>query len=279
VAVATASETARAVFRGNRAAGRLALTVESASGMTRRMRVYEDGPLRVRFPGRASSHLEAVIVNTAGGIAGGDGLDIGIAVGSGADLVVTTAAAEKVYRSDGDDATMGVRLEVGRGGSLAWLPHETILFDRARLSRSIDVDLADDASLLLAESVVFGRSAMGEAVRAGRFLDRWRVRRGGKLVFADTMRLEGEIACKLMQPAIAAGGVALATVLLLPADDDVISGVRSLGQGLGGEVGISSWNGLAVARLCAKDGAMLRHDLIAVLTVLSERPLPRLWLN
>ncbi len=111
---------------------------------------------------------------------------------------------------------MDVTLEIGEGARLAWLPQETILFDRARLSRRIDVDLAESASLLMAEAVVFGRAAMGEAMSQGFFADRWRVRRAGKLVFADSARLDGAIAEKLGQPASAAGGIAIATVLIAP---------------------------------------------------------------
>ena len=108
--------------------------------------------------------------------------------------MVTTAAAEKIYRSPGPDADMEVALAVSAGGQLAWLPQETILFDRARLSRRIEVDLAEGASLIMAEAVVFGRAAMGETVREGRFADRWRVRRDGRLIFAESARLDGAIA-------------------------------------------------------------------------------------
>src|SRR6202158_2544007 len=129
--------------------------------MSRRLRVHEEGSLRVRCPGPPSPELEAVIVNTAGGVAGGDQFVLDVSVAPGAHLVITTAAAEKVYRSLDPDATIDVNLKVGAGGSLAWLPQETILFDRARLARAVDVDLAEDARLVLAETIVFGRTGMG----------------------------------------------------------------------------------------------------------------------
>ncbi len=110
---------------------------------------------------------------------------------------------------------------------------------------------------------MFGRAAMGEAMREGFFADRWRVRRAGKLIFADSARLDGAIAAKLAAPAVAAGGIAIATVLVAPGGDGELAAVRALGEQFTGEVGISAWNGIAVARLCAKDGAALRHDLIA----------------
>jgi urease accessory protein len=266
------------IFAANRAAGRIALRVVASAGRTRRSRVHEDGSLRARFPNAVTDALELVIVNTGGGMTGGDCFAIDISLGEGASLIAGTAAAEKVYRSTGPDAEMDVSLEIGEGARLAWLPQETILFDRARLSRRIDVDLSGGASLVMAEAVVFGRAAMGEAMHHGFFADRWRVRRAGKLVFADSARLDGAVAEKLGQPASAAGGIAIATVLVAPGGDATLAAVRALDGQFAGEVGISAWNDIAVARLCAKDGAALRHDLIAVLAALGSA-VPRLWLQ
>jgi urease accessory protein len=119
---------------------------------------------------------------------------------------------------------------------------------------------------------------MGEVMNKGFFADRWRVRRDGQLVFADTAWLEGAIAARLIEPAIANSGIAIATVLIAPGGDDTLASLRALNDHFAGEVGVSAWNGFAVARLCAKDGAALRHDLVAVLAALGE-PVPRLWLN
>jgi urease accessory protein len=268
------------VFAGNRAIGAIALTVAAGAEGSRRRRVHEEGALRVRFPNVAGGDaLEAVVVNTAGGMTGGDRFDLDMAVGPGAKLTVTTAAAEKIYRSLGADTDIRVKLDVGSGGALAWLPQETILFDRIRLRRSIEADLAPDASLLLAEGVVFGRSAMGETLTQGHFSDRWRVRRGGVLVFAESLRLHGAIAEQLDQRAVAGGGVAIASVLKVPADDAAVAAVRAKQSEFAGEVGVSAWSGLALARLVAPDGAALHRDLIAVLSAFGNMPLPRLWLN
>jgi urease accessory protein len=264
-------------FAENRAVGGITLAVRASGAVTRRARVREDGPLRVRCPGPISDELEAVIVNTGGGVAGGDRLRLDVTVEPGARLVVTTAAAEKVYRTLEAAATIDVKLSVGAAASLAWMPQEMIVFDRARLKRAIDIDLAADARLLLAEAIVFGRSGMGEAVRDGFLFDRWRLRRGGRLIHAEAMRLDGAVANKLAQPAVAKGGIALATVLIVPGEE--AAGVRALGNRLRGEAGASTWNGLTVVRLCAPDGAALRHDLLAVLAALRGAPLPRLWLN
>jgi urease accessory protein len=275
--VSFAAASAEKIFAANRAEGRLALTVAANAGTTRRSRVAEQGSLRVRFPGPVGRELEAVLVNTAGGMAGGDRFGIEIAAQAGARLVVGTAAAEKVYRSSGDATDVSVKLDVGAGATLRWLPQETILFDRARLNRRIDADMDEGASLVLAEAVVFGRSAMGERVEQGELIDRWRISVGGRLVFAESVRLSGAIATKLAEPAAAAGGCAIATVLLMPGGEPQAMAVRA--QDFSGEVAISAWNGVAVARLVARDGAALRHDLTRVLAALDGGPLPKLWLN
>src|SRR4051794_32193631 len=116
-------------FAANRVVSRIALTVAASEGRSHRSRIYEDGALRVRFPNGAK--LEGVVVNTGGGIAGGDRFSFDVAVEDGAQFTLTTAAAEKAYRSLGEDATLDVTLAVGRGADLRWLPQETILFDQA----------------------------------------------------------------------------------------------------------------------------------------------------
>jgi urease accessory protein len=261
----------------NRAVGRIDLAVKRHAGMTRRAKVFEDGPLRVRMPGAPAPEAEAVIVNTAGGIAGGDRLDIAVTAQEGTALVVTSAAAEKVYRALGPAAEVAVSLTVEQGASLAWMPQETLLFDRARIARSIEVTVAQDARLLLAETVVFGRTAMGEIVSEGEFADRWRVRRAGRLIYAESIKLSGTIADRLAVPAVAGERAAAATVLVVPGDEATVAAVRSHGQDYAGEVGASAWTGIALVRLCARDGATLRHDLALVLQTLRGVPLPRLW--
>jgi urease accessory protein len=268
-----------AIFAANRARGSVSFDVHQVEGVTRRRRLHESGSLRVRFPSPETTGLSAVLVNTAGGIAGGDHFDIEIAAGEGARLAVTTAAAEKIYRAQGPAAQLDIALKAAAGAHLSWLPQETILFDRARVARRIDVDLAEGASLLLCEIVVFGRAAMGERMLDGEFVDRWRVKRGGRLVFAETMRLSGDIGGKLARPAIARGGAAIGTALIAPGDQALVEDIRELAGSFGGEVGISAWNGFAMARFCAQDAARLRADMMAVLGRASGSALPRLWLN
>ena len=130
---------------------------------------------------------------------------------------------------------------------------------------------------MLAEIVVFGRAAMGERMLSGSFVDRWRLRRGGRLIFAETTRLDGDIGQKLARPAVASGGAAIGTALIVPGDESLVERLREAAQDFRGEVGISAWNGFAMARFCAQDASLLRADMMAVLGR-SGAALPRLWL-
>jgi urease accessory protein len=209
----------------------------------------------------------------------GDRFSVAVALEESAKLVVTTAAAEKIYRTDGPQAALAVTATLAADAELTWLPQETILFDRARLTRTVDIAMAPTARLVFAETVVFGRTAMAETVRDGHFADRWRMRRDGKLVFAENFGLDGAIADRLGEPAVAAGHLALGTVLMVPGDDADVNAARAVAGRFRGEAGISAWSGIALARLTARDGAPLRHDLVIMLSALGHAPLPRLWLN
>ncbi|MGY8663290.1 urease accessory protein UreD [Bradyrhizobium sp. UFLA05-109] len=266
------------IFEANRARGVVRFDVHARDGMTRRGALHESGSLRVRFPSPEGEGLSGVFVNTAGGVAGGDRFDIEISAGEGSRLTLTTAAAEKVYRAPGAAAELNVVLKVAAGAHLGWLPQETILFDRARVQRRFDISLDDAASLMLCEIVVFGRTAMGERMEQGEFVDRWRLSRGGRLVFAETVRLDGDIGAKLARPAVAKGGAAIGTALIVPGDEALVERIREASESFAGEVGISAWNGFAMARFCAQDAARLRADMMTVLAR-TGAALPRLWLN
>ncbi|WP_439358747.1 urease accessory protein UreD [Bradyrhizobium sp. DASA03007] len=266
------------VFEANRARGAVRFDVHARDGMTRRGTLHESGSLRVRFPSPEGEGLSGVFVNTAGGVAGGDRFDIDITAADAARLTLTTAAAEKVYRAQGKAAELNIALRVGAGAHLSWLPQETILFDRARVHRRFDIALDEAASLLLCEIVVFGRTAMGERMEQGEFVDRWRLSRGGGLVFAETVRLDGHIGEKLARSAVAKSGAAIGTALIVPGDEALVERIREASESFAGEVGISAWNGFAMARFCAQDAARLRADMMAVLAR-TGAALPRLWLN
>ncbi len=269
----------RTIFAGNRAHGHVCLALAATPQGTKRIATREEGSLRVRFPNVGAGAPEAVFINTAGGIAGGDRFAIDLALAAGARLTVTTAAAEKIYRSLGPHARVDVCATLADGAELTWLPQETILFGHARLARTITVALAQSAKLLVAEMIVFGRSASGETVHEGSLADRWQVRRGGRLIFAENLRLDGPVSERLSEAAVAGGRIALGTVLIAPGDARAVAAVRAASEQFHGEVGISSWNGMALARLASADGAALRHDMVVLLCALGRPALPRSWLN
>ena len=169
--------------RLQRAEGRARIAFRRKDGRTRLERLFQEGCAKLRLPTPlGDAPPEAVVINTAGGLTGGDRFAVEVELGEGAAATVTTQACERIYRSTGEPAEVTSRLRVAAGGRLAWLPQETILFDGGRLSRGLEVDLAGDAELLCVESILLGRAAMGERVIQGLLHDRWRIRREGRLI-------------------------------------------------------------------------------------------------
>ncbi len=278
-----AASTAAPALRLERARGRAEVDFRFADGATRLERLYQEGQAKIRLPKPYGEEPPtAVLINTAGGIAGGDHIAYAARFGAGTRAVVTSQAAERVYRSSqtdgGRDGVIETRLEIDAGARAEWLPQETILFDRARLSRSLDIEMAADASLLAVESIVFGRTAMGEEVESCRLADRWRVRRGGRLVFADALRLDGAAREILAGSATGAGARAVATVLWIDAGVEArVDDVRAVLATASGEAGASAFDGMLVARLAAADPTRLRADLVRLLLHIREAELPRVW--
>jgi urease accessory protein len=264
-----------------RASGSIRLGFRRAAGGSALATLYQQGSAKARFP-RVPAGLppEAVIINTAGGLTGGDHFTIDVAVAAGAAATATTQACEKVYRSPGGNAVIATTLRLEAGTRLDWLPQETILFDQGRLARQLSVDMAADATLLAAESVIFGRTARGESVSQGFWRDRWRIRRDGRLLFADCTTLEGAFADVLRRPAVLAGRCAMATIVYVAPDAaSALAALRARLEASPAEAGASTRDGLLVARIVAADGAALRTTLIAALAALrGDRPMPRVWL-
>lgn len=257
----------------------------TAGGSTALDTLHQAGAGRARFPnpteGGAAAQAQAILLNMAGGLTGGDRFDIDVGMGPGARATVTTAAAEKIYRSlHGDPAHMRVEARLEAGSTLLWLPQPTILFDRAVLERRTTIDVASSARLLAAEVLIFGRTAMGEDVVTGGVTDHWRVRHGGKLIYADTLRLSGAVAAQLERRATFAGSRATATVLYV-ADDAAarLEPVREIlaAASPGSSIGASAWGQILLLRGLAKDGRTLQVALRPVIEALSGRLLPRIW--
>lgn len=264
-------------LQANRAAAHLALSARLVAGRTCLGRLREGGGYRIKFPAPARG-LEAVLVNTGGGLLGGDRLSLAVTAETGAELMLTTQSAEKVYRAVATPAEIAVALQVERGAHLHWLPQESILFSGARLRRRIEAEIAADSELLVAESAIFGRLAMGEVPGEGLLIDRWRLRRAGRLAFADDLRLDGNLAQLLDRPALGGGARAMAgLVLLAPDAEDRLEAARAMMEGDGVSCGASAWDGKLVVRMLAVDPAPMRQCLARLIAGFSGRPLPRFW--
>lgn len=247
-------------------------------------RLRQQGCAKIRLPRvHKPGHPEAVLLNTAGGLTGGDRFDVDASWAPGTQAAVTTQAAERLYKSTGGQALVCNRLHVGAGAVAFWLPQETIAFDGAAIERRFEVELEGDATLFAVESWMIGRAAMGETVQHAEIRDHWRVRRDGKLVFADGLRLSGDVQSILDRPAIARGRSFFATLFVSPFDDTQLDEIRELCTEADGEAGCSAFANALVARLVTQDVASLRQAIIQIISRLGSKRLdgpfamPRVW--
>lgn len=240
-------------------------------------RLYQSGSAKVRFCAAADGVREAVLINTAGGLAGGDRFDWSLVLAGTARCRVVTQACEKAYRAAAEEpAEVGVSIEAAAGSRLEWLPQETILFDGSRLERRFDVRLEPGARFLAAEAMVLGRRAMGETAVCARLRDRWRVQWGEQLIFAEELKLETGPSMA-GRPGLLRDDAAFALVLLV--GEDAEGRLDAVRERLGHNGGASAWEGKLICRIAAADGLSLRTTLVAVLAALrgGAQP-PRLWM-
>jgi len=263
------------------------IMVKAVENRSRLDQLFQEGAAKIRVPRGYGAGLDAVIINTAGGLTGGDELFWHCEAGADTALTVTTQACEKTYKAIGHEpARVMVDLKLGAGAQLAWLPQETILFNSARLVRNLNVDMVSGSRLLMVEPVILGRKAMGEAVSTGIFRDRWRVRIDGRLIHAEDTVLGEDIAGHTAHAVGFAGATAFATILCVAPDmADQLPAVRSIidksGDGTGGA---SAWSlhygrtGKLLARVCAQDGYTLRKTLVPLLHLLTDGAgVPKIW--
>ncbi len=268
-----------------RANGAARIVLAAREGATHATDVFQKSPLRVLFPrvdGGAPD--ETVLANTSGGIAGGDAHTYEVIAGEGSAMTVTTQAAEKVYRALDAHASITTSLTVAAGARLAWLPQETILFDGARLHRSTHIALAPGAELLALEWAVLGRAARGEKMLSGEIKDSWRVRIGGRLVWADTFRIGDAVWPHLDRAVLLDGCTALATVIYSgPRPEARLEAIREALKPLPCRAGATLVAGIIVLRFAALAPSDLRLALRGFLQEFNSNAarspfrVPKMW--
>lgn len=234
------------------------------------------GALKLLFPRRAEA-LEAIVINTAGGITGGDRFDLEATAGAGSTLTITTQAAERAYRAQpGQIGRFRTQLRVDAGATLNWLPQETILYENASFSRSLCANLTANARFLMVEPVLFGRKAMGENLHSAMFRDHIDIRRDGHPLYRDGLRLDGDIAATLDRPGVAGGARAMASLVwIAPEARGALDTIRDLIGRAGGASMVRE--DVMVLRLLGEDGFALRRCLVPVLDRLTRNTLPQSW--
>lgn len=261
-----------------RAVGELRLSVKRRGPRTVIDRFRQSGSVKCLFPRGSGPEMQAVLINTAGGVTGGDRFDTAVRAAADTALTLTTQACERAYRAQaGQVGDIRTRLRVAAGARLNWLPQETIVFDRSDIVRRLSVELAQGATFLMTEPMIFGRAAMGEIVTACRFVDRIDIRRDGVPLYLDAMRLEGDVQAHLSRAFVAGGAGAMASVLLV--SDRAEAHLEPVRQMLPETAGASLLRqDVLVLRVLAEDGFALRKSLIPILNRLSGGPLPRCWM-
>lgn len=229
------------------------------------------------FPRGRRDALTGVFLNTAGGMTGGDKFAISAHAQAASRLTLTSQAAERIYGAASGTATLSTTLRVDEGARLDWMPQETILFEQSALRRSLDVTVAQGATFLMVEPVVFGRLAMGERVRHGTFVDKVRVRDSDGLLFADQITLNGDLDLVLQGLAVGHGALAMASVLFVAPDAAAhLTTLRYLMPATGGVSLIR--DRVLFIRILAADSFVLRQSLLPVLRVLYGADLPKTWM-
>jgi len=237
----------------------------------------EEGSYRAIFPRPQHGNLEAVIINTAGGVTGGDQFSTTISANEKARISVTTQAAERIYRAAGSDAgQIKTTLTVATKAQLCWLPQETILFDGCRLERSLAVDVAPRAAFLMLEPLVFGRAASGENLNSCSLQDSVTITCRGQPLYHDRIKMDGDLAERLSRNAVANNARAMASLVMVDvAARERLSACRKLLPQTAGASALSE--NVIVMRFLAKDSFALRGAILPILKLLTDDAVPKNW--
>jgi urease accessory protein len=250
-----------------RSVGSCRLVLKGSEHGNRIVDVFQRSPVRVMFPHVGSNGIEeAVFVNTAGGVAGGDRLDTAVTALTHACVTLTSQTAEKIYRALDEPAHISTTLNVGSTARLAWCPQESIVFNRARVRRKTQIALSSGAELLALEWLVLGRAAHGETVASGHVVDSWQVEKDGRLVWADIMRITDDVFPHLRRKALLADCTAVATLVYFgPALKTRFDCLRDWAAGLECHAAATVVGGLIVVRVAAALPFTLRQGLRSLL--------------
>lgn len=174
--------------------GSLNLVYAERNGTTQLRHNQAQAPLKVQRPfyPEGSEVCHSVILHTAGGIVGGDRLSLNFHLEPNAQALITTAAASKIYRSNGLQARQTIQMQVDAGACLEWLPQETIVFNGAIYRQDLRVELAPEATWLGWEIARFGRSARGERFLQGEWRSHTEVWQQGRPLWIDRQWLPGK---------------------------------------------------------------------------------------
>lgn len=186
------------------------------------------GPARVQraFYPEASGRAHVYLLHPPGGYVGGDCQALSVQCDPHAEVLLTTPSATKCYRSLGPTVSLQQRFSVGRRAYLEWLPQETIVFNGARVSNMVRVDLCSDASFLGWDILCLGRPASAELFTSGFFNQRFSVWRDGKPLWIERGDYEGGSA--LLQNRFGLGGHAVtATFICTEVSESVMRSLRS----------------------------------------------------
>jgi len=266
--------------------GTLQLTFAHRNGTTDLLHPQMKAPLKVQRPfypeGRDICH--SVILHTAGGIVGGDRLSVQLQLQPNAQALITTAAAAKIYRSNGLEAKQTIQVDVATGACLEWLPLETIVFDQALYRQDMRIDLAEGATWLGWEITRFGRSARNETFLAGNWRSHTEIWQQGNPLWIDRQWLPGS-ETTFFSPHGLAGCPVVGSFAFVgrSVEVELVEAARSRWTGEAGAIGVSRLQTGLICRYRGHSTVEVRRWFTDVWYLIRvsflERPacVPRIW--
>jgi len=261
------------------------IVLGSSGGDNRIKDLFQRSPIRIIFPRLGVGALEeAVLINTAGGIAGGDCLEYEITALANASITATSQAAEKVYRALDEPSRIVTKLRAYDQARLAWLPQETIVFNWARVNRRTQIEISSGAELLALDWLVLGRAAHGEKMMGGCIRDNWVVKKDGRLVWADSFRATDDMFARLHRMALLSDCKAIGTLIYCgPHVGTRLAALRKMTPHLGCRCAATLVAGLLIVRFAAKISLDLRHAVRGAVQQFSRElgggpfRVPKMW--